>query len=114
MSVARRIVGVRRGRLAKCGPIGPVQVVHVQHPSHIPRQPDAGPGGRSGQTAHRPRSTVRRAPPVAGGRDGLRHGRRADGRRIYAVLRSVFRSVLQQPRLRRANSGDRPVLLRVS
>jgi len=50
---------------------------------------------------------------VAGGKCGLRRGRRADGRRIHAVLRPVFRAVLQQPRVRRADPGDRPVLLRV-
>lgn len=84
-----------------------MQVVRVQHSPHIPGQSDAGTGGSGGRVAHRPRPAP--LSPVAGN-----GGRRADGRRVHAVLRPVLCAVLQQPRLRRAHPGHRPVLLRIS
>jgi len=77
-----------------------VQVVRVQHPPDIPGRADAGTGGRGRGTALRPGGPAR-------GERG------ADGRRVHAVLRPVFRAVLQQPGLRRPDPSHRPILLRV-
>lgn len=86
--------------MARSGPVGPVQVVRVQHPPDIPGRADAGTGRGGRGTALRP--------------DGPDRGERgADGRRVHAVLRPVFRAVLQQPGLRRPDPSHRPILLRV-
>jgi len=77
-----------------------MQMVRVQHPPNISGRADARAGRRCRGAAHRP--------------DGPTRGkRRADGRRVHAVLWPVFRAVLQQPGLRRADSSHWTILLRV-